>query len=86
VVERPKRVPYAEVAEIVRQNQKRYAPLIAERYGVPRTTAQRWAREARLRGYLAPVEERVCRTCGGTGVTRYGSGTRKPDLRSDLPT
>lgn len=71
-VERPARdrIPYEEIAEIVRTWPTRsgYGRHIAGKYGVPFTTAQRWIRVARQRGLLPPgTEDRPCRWCGGSG-------------------
>ena len=70
---RPSRIPFAEVAAIAAANPTRYAPVLMERYGIPRTTANRWVREARLRGHLTSNLDRPCRTCGGSGIMRYGN-------------
>ena len=67
-----RRIPYAEVAEIVAEHPTRYAPIVADRFGVPITTVHRWVYVGRLRGVIPQVGDRSCPHCGGTGVVRYG--------------
>jgi hypothetical protein len=74
---RRRSIPVEDVAEIVRSwpTPNGYGPYIADRWGVPLGTARRWIYEARLAGLLAPgARDRPCRTCNGTGVTRWWHG------------
>lgn len=68
-------IPFEDVARIVAAWSSRsgYGPHIAELFKVPVPTAYRWIAEARKRGLLPNgIEERPCRHCAGTGVTRWG--------------
>lgn len=73
------RIPVDEVAQIVREwpTATGYCPHIAERWGVPITTARRWITEARRRGLLPPGgADRPCPVCKGTGVRAWHDRSR----------
>ncbi len=78
---RPGRIPYEEIAEIVKgwPTPRGYGPYIAERYDVPIATARRWVYQARVQGHLpAGTDDRPCPACHGTGVARWGTRQWSP--------
>lgn len=83
MTERPTRIPVKDVAAIVTEWTQTdrlhgYIDYIAEKYGLPRTTASRWVSETRRRGLLPPgTAPRKCRTCNGTGWVRWNTPTGK---------
>jgi hypothetical protein len=75
----PPKIPYLEVAAIVTgwPASRGYVNAIAERFGVPVSTARSWVRHTRNRGYLpSGVDGHPCPACQGTGVKRWGPTRR----------
>ncbi len=71
--------PYEEVAAIVAEwpSPAGYGPFIANRYGVPITTARRWINRCRRLGLLpSGTEDRPCPTCAGSGTVRWVGKTK----------
>ncbi len=72
-------IPVDEVAAVVRDwpTAAGYGPYIADRWGVPLTTARRWVYEARKQGLLEPgTADRPCPACDGSGLTRWNDPTQ----------